>query len=64
MNLSNQIQEIEGILEDHRKKYEDEKKVLKEFVYPEDDEMREKILRFYKIRERKRKNKEKRQAEQ
>ena len=36
---------------------------MREFVYPDDDEMRERIIRYYKIRERKRINKMKKQAE-
>lgn len=62
--LDNQIKDIEGVLAELRKKHEDEKKILKQFVYPEDDKMRENILKYYKIRERKRINKLKKQAEQ
>lgn len=36
---------------------------MKEFVYPDDEEMRERIIKYYKIRERKRINKLKKQAE-
>lgn len=36
---------------------------MREFVYPDDDDMRERIIRYYKIRERKRINKMKKQAE-
>ena len=64
IDLTNRIRDIEGVLEELKKKHEEEKKILKEFVYPEDDEMRERILRYYKIRERKRINKLKKQAEQ
>lgn len=32
-------------------------------MYPDDDEMRERIIRYYKIRERKRISKLKKQAE-
>lgn len=49
-------------MDDFKKKYEEEKKILKEFVYPEDEEMRERIIRYYKIRERKRIAKLKKQA--
>ena len=63
IQLSNQISELEGVIDEFKKKYEEEKRILKEFVYPEDEEMRERIIRYYKIRERKRIAKLKRQAE-
>jgi hypothetical protein len=63
INLTGEINEIESINEELKKKFEDEKKILKEFVYPEDDEMRERIIRYYKIRERKRIQKLKKQQE-
>ena len=42
---------------------DEEKKVFKELVFPDDDEKRDKILRYYKNRERKRLSKARRQNE-
>ena len=50
IQLTSQIGELEGVIDDYKKKYEEEKRILKEFVYPEDEEMRERIIRFYKAR--------------
>ena len=63
LQLTTEIAEIEVLNEEFKKKYEEEKKILREFVYPDDDEMRERIIRYYKIRERKRISKLKKQAE-
>ena len=62
-NLMEQIAEIEMITEDLKHKVDEEKKVFKELVFPDDDEKRDKILRYYKNRERKRLNKARRQNE-
>lgn len=62
LQLTTEIGQIELLNEEFKKKYEEEKKILREFVYPDDDEMREKIIRYYKIRQRKRINKLKKQA--
>ena len=63
LQLTTEISDIEVLNEEFKKKYDEEKKILREFVYPDDDDMRERIIRYYKIRERKRISKLKKQAE-
>jgi hypothetical protein len=46
-----------------RRKLDEDKKIFKELVFPDDDEKREKILKYYKNREKKRLNKAKKQTE-
>lgn len=61
--LTSQIGELEVATDDLRRKLDEDRKIFKELVFPDDDEKREKILKYYKNREKKRLSKAKKQTE-
>lgn len=48
--LIRQIDELEVQTDELRRKLDEDKKIFKELVFPEDEDKRDKILRYYKNR--------------